>query len=211
MPRTDAPVLVPLCKGGHSNVYLVPCADAREVADTCRFMQRYRVATIWLNLANGVEAAPWLADKVLRVCRIQSTSMEQRRWADALAQFPDEMLLRLMLGETQVIADFGTRKVCPRSFRQGVPIAERQLRRQMGLVVDERLSHFTRDGRTMRDSAEFTAAVDAACVGADRSRLRYLAKFCRPGRELGDIVCVCAPTECDNDYALHADLARIYL
>ena len=81
----------------------------------------------------------------------------------------------------------------------------------VGLAVDERLSHFTRDGRTMRDSAEFTAAVDAACADADRSRLRYFAKFRRPGRELGDIVCICAPTEHDNDYELHADLARIYL
>jgi len=89
-------------------------------------------STHWLNLTNGIEALllnVWKPHEV-RFMRLQSSHCEQKRWDLVLNSVPDEMLLRLALGESCFVHDYGARKEVPRAIWQGLEFVKYVLSRR---------------------------------------------------------------------------------
>lgn len=84
----------------------------------------------WINLTNGLEALLGHELGDCRVMYLRSSHCEQKRWDLVMASVPDEMLLRLALGQECVVYDYGARKVAPRSVWQGLEFVKYVLNRR---------------------------------------------------------------------------------
>lgn len=73
----------------------------------------------FVNLTNGIEAAPTIADAVSFI-RIQSTACEQKRWDFILQELDYTFLMALAIGDDCVVYDYGARKPIPRAVYQGL-------------------------------------------------------------------------------------------
>lgn len=183
---------------------------ASDAAQEAEIMYDIYDAKIWLNLTNGIEAAPFL-DK-LKVpydfCRFRSCSFEQKRWMDAIDSMPDDMLMRLAIGQKQVIIDFGANKPCPRAMRQGIPIAIRRLAISWELCddMDEHLYMFSRNGKVMQCDKDFTKHT-MSINKQQRNRINYFGKYANKDTGIVDITMLCAPTAYDGDYNHHVGIA----
>lgn len=158
-------------------------------------------AKVWLNLTNGLEAVSILdnLDVPYDFCRFRSTAFEQKMWGDALDSMPDDMLVRLALGQRQVIIDFGAKRYCSRAMRQGIPIVARMLSQAWGIDVDEHMWTFSRTGLPMRCDDDF--AREAMHLNKKQiSRLKYFSKYVSDNTKAIKIAIICAPTYHDNDY-----------
>ena len=52
-------------------------------------------ADVWINLTNGIEILPHLLSRIpYKFCRFRSCSFEQKNWNDAIADMPDDMLMK---------------------------------------------------------------------------------------------------------------------
>jgi len=76
----------------------------------------YTTPMRYANLTNGLE---WWRPGDGFV-RIQSTACEQKRWDFILQELPDDLYMRLAMGESCTIVD-GNEKGMPRALWQGVP------------------------------------------------------------------------------------------
>lgn len=193
---------------------VLPCTDVTATAHEVRSMlELYTNAgkrpLVWLSLSNGLEvleADPALAD-VVRTARLSSTICERKDWAAFTRSVPDEFLLAHALGRAQIVIDFGTRKTVPRSFRQGMPYALRQIHRLWHLDVPERSYHLDRTGMVQTDNSIVTTQVDANQSKRDRSRIKYYARYLTDSGP-GEVALICAPTEHDGNYDHWVDVAR---
>ena len=86
--------------------------------------------TDWVNLTNGIEALALKHIPDPRFLHLRSSHCEAGRWDLVMASVPDEMLLRLALGETCVVHDYGARKEVPRSIWQGLEFVKYVLYRR---------------------------------------------------------------------------------
>ena len=176
---TDAIIVAP------DGLSVLPCIDAAQVAREVRSLEHLyeragRRPLVWLSLSNGLEVLdhdPDLAETA-RLARLSSTVCERCDWPAFTRSIPDEFLLAHALGRAQIVVDFGTRKTVPRSFRQGMPYALRQIHRIWHLDVPERSYHLDRRGTIQLDAHEVTAGVDAQRSKRDRQRL-VLDAHCR--------------------------------
>lgn len=93
------------------------------------------IRTDWVNLSNGIEALTIKDIPDPRFLYLRSSHCEAGKWDRVMASVPDEMLLRLALGETCVVHDYGARKGVPRSIWQGLEFVKYVLyRRWLGLI-----------------------------------------------------------------------------
>lgn len=197
---TDAIIVAP------DGLSVLPCVDAAQVAHEVRSLEHLyeragRRPLVWLSLSNGLEVLnhnPELAETA-HLARLSSTVCERCDWPAFTRSIPDEFLLAHALGRAQIVVDFGTRKTVPRSFRQGMPYALRQIHRIWHLDVPERSYHLDRQGMTQRDAYEVTAGVDAQLPKRDRSRIAYHRRYLTEAGP-GEVALVCAPTVSDGDY-----------
>lgn len=183
--------------------------DASEIADMAAMMYDEYNAKIWLNLTNGLEAAPHL--DMLNVpydfCRFRSCSFEQKNWGDAIDSMPDDMLMRLALGQQQVIIDFGANKNCPRALRQGIPIAMRMIANAWDMDVYEHMCIFNRSGQPFQCCDDFTRMV-MRLNKHQKSRLKYFKKYVNCNDKGLYINLLCSATNHDGDYDYHVSLAK---
>lgn len=178
--------------------------NAEDVAIFAASMRRLGHNKTWLNLTNGLEASTCLDDLNVPYdfCRFRSCSFEQKRWGDAIDSMPDDMLMRLALGEPQTIIDFGANRPCSRAMRQGIPIALRRLALSWGMKVDDNLKIFSRNGNIITCDINFTK--DAMRLNKNqKSRVDYFGKYVSENtKPFVDIVC--APTSHDGNYSYYA-------
>ena len=59
----------------------------------------------YVNLSNGIEALPYLQRDSVRFMRLQSTSCEQKHWAEILDGLPDGFLLDVAAGCRVIVHD----------------------------------------------------------------------------------------------------------
>lgn len=159
---------------------------------------------VWINLTNGLEIVPYLKNEDVQfdMCRFASTYFEHKDWGAAIDAMPDDMLMRLALGQQQVIVDFGANKPCSRAMRQGIPIAVRMISHAWELDTDEHMWVFNRCGEPSRCSDEF--AREAMRLNKkQKSRLAYFGKYL--DTDTVNITMVCAPTKHDGDYDYYVD------
>lgn len=195
-------------KFGNMECSMHVCEDAADIAEWAAYLYDIGNVKVWLNLTNGIEAASYL-DRLhvpYDFCRFRSCSFEQKRWGDAIDSMPDDMLMRLALGQRQVIIDFGANKPCPRAMRQGIPITMRMIASSWGLDVDDHLYMFGRSGKPMKCDMDFTKYV-MRLDKKQRSRLSYFGKYVGGDLSDGGICLLCAPTAHDGDYDLHVEQA----
>ena len=83
-------------------------------------VQGWYQAVNYINLTNGLQAIDDYQLTGYSFMRLQSTHCEQKRWADVLASVPDDMLMRLALGQDVTVYDYGARKAVPRAVWQGL-------------------------------------------------------------------------------------------
>lgn len=194
-------------KFGNMECSMHVCEDAADIAEWAALS--YDMGSkVWLNLTNGIEAAPYLDNLHVPYCfcRFRSCSFEQKRWGDAIDSMPDDMLMRLALGQRQVIIDFGANKPCPRAMRQGIPIAMRRIAASWGMDVDKHLYMFSRNGKTMQCDEDFTRHV-MRIDEKQKHRLDYFGKYVDGDSYEHKIDLLCAPTVHDGDYDLHIEQA----
>lgn len=148
--------------------------------------------THWINLTNGLQAIRDYGLTDWRALRLQSTWCEQKRWEDVLAAVPDEMLLRLALGEECRVYDYGARKPASRACWQGLEWVRYALTRRwtgevlqpagrassMGPYLDEQYRQL---GERTRRRLDYHAALAGG----------------QPGRPV--IIAVSGPTDRDGD------------
>lgn len=162
---------------------------------------------IWLNLTNGLELAPHLVFNNIpfSVCRFRSCSFERGDWGAAIDSMPDEMLMRLALGQRQVIVDFGANKMCSRAMRQGIPIAVRMLSNAWGLDMDEHMWMFDKNGKAMQCDDDFTRYA-MRLDKKQRRRLEYFSKYLNT--DTVNITMLCSSTVHDGDYDYYTGMFR---
>lgn len=162
---------------------------------------------IWLNLTNGLEAAKSFDDNGIPYdfCRFRSSSFEQKNWSDAIDSMPDDMLMRLALGQQQVIVDYGANKECPRSMYQGIPIAVRMMSLAWGLNTDKNMWIFNRHGAAIRVSDDFAKAA-MQLDKKQRNRLKYFKRYV-DADEI-KIAMLCSSTEHDGDYKYYSSCIK---
>lgn len=156
--------------------------------------------THWINLTNGLQAIRDYGLSDWRALRLQSTYCEQKRWEDVLTSVPDEMLLRLAMGEECRVYDYGARKPQPRACWQGLEWVRYALtRRWTGELLQpagraaSSGPYFDQQYRQMSDRA--------------RHRLDYFANLTGgAGRPV--ITAVCGATDRDGDRAWMAGWLR---
>jgi hypothetical protein len=148
--------------------------------------------THWVNLTNGLQAIRDYQLTDWRALRIQSTHCEQKRWEDVLASVPDEMLLRLAMGEECRIYDYGANKPISRACWQGLEWVRYVLcRRWLGKRIQPR-------GRSSLMSGYFEEQYKLALSDRALRRLDYFANMAKPSR-YPFITVVCAQTDKDGD------------
>lgn len=159
---------------------------------------------VWLNLTNGLEAAKQLDDRMIPYdfCRFRSCSFEQKNWGDAIDSMPDDMLMRLALGQNQVIIDYGANRACSRAMRQGIPIAIRMLSLVWGFTVDKYMWIFSRNGTPVRCD-DSLACIAMRLNKKQKSRIKYFGKYVSDKTQGINIAMLCAPTTHDGDYDYH--------
>ena len=162
---------------------------------------------VWLNLTNGLELAPYLVTNGVSfdMCRFRSSSFERADWGAAIDSMPDDMLMRLALGQRQVIVDFGANRPCSRAMRQGIPIAVRMLSNAWGLDMDEHMWMFDRNGKVMQCDDEF-ARCAMRLNRQQRRRLEYFSKYLNT--DSINIIIVCSSTVHDGDYDYYTEILQ---
>lgn len=188
-------------KSGDTACTMYILENAVDIATMAASMYDVDNAKIWLNLTNGIEIAPWL-DKLhvpYDFCRFRSCSFEQKRWGDAIDSIPDDMLVRLALGQKQVIVDFGANKPCSRAMRQGIPIALRRIALSWGFDINKHMFMFSRNGKLIQCDDDFTKCA-MNIDKRQRARLDYFGKYINDNTKLLAIDMLCAPTSHDGDY-----------
>ena len=162
---------------------------------------------IWLNLTNGLELAPYLVTNGVPfdVCRFRSCSFERADWGAAIDSMPDDMLMRLALGQRQVIVDCGANRPCSRAMRQGIPIAVRMLSNAWGLDMDEHMWMFDRNGKAMQCDDDF-ARCAMRLNRKQRRRLEYFSKYLNT--DTINITMFCSSTVHDGDYDYYTEILR---
>lgn len=175
-----------------------------------RFIKHYSEgydAKIWINLTNGLEIVPYLKKYNIQfdMCRFASTYFEHKNWGAAIDSMPDDMLMRLALGQEQIIVDFGANKLCSRAMRQGIPIAVRMISHAWGLNTDKHMWIFNRKGEPHRCSDDF--AREAMRLNKkQKSRLAYFSKYLKTNSI--DITMMCAPTKYDGNYDYYTEIVH---
>ena len=148
--------------------------------------------THWVNLTNGLQA---IRDHRLtnwRALRIQSTHCEQKRWEDVLASVPDEMLLRLAMGEECRIYDYGANKPISRACWQGMEWVRYVLcRRWLGEKVQP-------GGRASLMGLYFEEQYRRALSDRALRRLDYFADMAKPSAQ-PFITIISAETDKDSN------------
>lgn len=194
--------LVPGTKDCHMMTFDGACDIAKSV--NSRYSREHD--DVWINLTNGIEVVPYLNESVsYGFCRLRSCSFEQANWNDAIADMPDDMLIRLALGRTEYVIDLGANRPCPRALRQGLMIAIRRISVSWDIPVSEHMYLCDRSGRPMRVSDDF-ARQSMRLDKRQRGRLEYFRKYL--DTDCLHIVMMCAPTGHDGDYELHSRIAK---
>lgn len=197
-----------------SRILVAPCADmsqlVRELHLTTWFVREttHTEPLVWISLTNGLEALECddaLAETA-RLARLSSTLCEQADYHGFARRLADEFLLAHALGRPQIVIDLGAKRIVPRSFRQGIPYAERIVHRAWELPVTERSFHLTRTGVPQTDDAAVTTSVDRPLPKADRTRLDYFKRFLAD--KPGELWLLCAPSAHDGDYEHWVEVAR---
>lgn len=193
-----------IIKSGDTTCIMHVCKDVIEVAEVAAIMFDTYDSKVWLNLTNGIEAAPYLESIYMPYdfCRFKSCSFEQGRWEDAVSSMPDDMLMRLALGQRQTIIDFGANKACSRAMYQGVPIALRRIALSWGFNVDDKMWIFNRSGKPIqcdRCFAKNSMIIDKK----QHARLKYFSKYVTDNTKPLTIDLICAPTVHDGDYGFY--------
>ena len=149
------------------------------------------ITTHWINLTNGLQAIRDYGLTDWRALRLQSTWCEQKRWEDVLASVPDEMLLRLALGQECRVYDYGARKFQSRACWQGLEWVRYALTRRW---TGELLQPVGRAATMAGYLDQQYLRLGDRC----RRRLDYFATAAgSPGRPV--LTAVCGPTDRDGD------------
>ena len=164
---------------------------------------------VWLNLTNGLEAAPELNKLHIpyHFCRFRSTSLEQKRWSEMLDAMPDDILMNIAKGTRQVIVDFGANKTCSRAMRQGIPIVTRMISLEWGFQTDSHLWMFGRNGKPMCCDEDFTRYV-MRLNKKQKARLKYFKRFVAKDVDGVNLITMCAPTCNDGDYGYYVECSN---
>ena len=168
-----------------------------SVQGLLNYLSTYMNDWVVFKVTNDLKRA--LYDKLMHK---SSTYFEHKDWGAAIDAMPDDMLMRLALGQQQVIVDFGANKPCSRAMRQGIPIAVRMISHAWELDTDEHMWVFNRRGEPSRCSDEFTREA-MRLNKKQKSRLAYFGKYL--DTDTVNITMVCAPTKHDGDYDYYVD------
>lgn len=150
--------------------------------------------THWINLTNGLRALIDYGLTDWRALRLQSTHCEQKRWEDVLASVPDEMLLRLAVGEECRIYDYGANKPVSRACWQGIA----WVRYALSVRWTEKAPDLAGRAATMGPyfDCQYREMSDRA-----KRRLDYFANLVQGCPSAPIITTVCGPTDHDGDRA----------
>ena len=164
-------------------------------------------AKVWLNLTNGLELAPHLVTNHIPFdfCRFRSCDFERANWGAAIDSMSDDMLMRLAMGQRQIIIDFGANRPCSRAMRQGIPIAVRMLSNAWGLDMDEHMWMFDRKGKAMQCDDDFTRNA-MRLDKKQRRRLEYFGKYLNT--DSIRISMLCSSTVHDGDYNYYTEIVH---
>ena len=123
----------------------------------------------YANLTRGVlcHAAP------LHFSRIQSTSCEQKRWADVLYGAGPDLLMHIALGEDVLVHDFSEKERITRALWQGLPWIRFALEHAAGRIPSPAI---------VRNGCVVTPYFEAQWKALDRNAKAYARYF---GKELG--------------------------
>ncbi|CAG9465532.1 unnamed protein product [Pedinophyceae sp. YPF-701] len=150
-----------------------------------------------LNLTNGLEAAPILSELGLpySFTRLQSTACEQQLFNQILLDVGPDLMMRLALGETVCVWDFGSRnrkRGIPRALWYGLEWTRWCLEREwLGRKGDGIL-------RGYNVTREFVDHANSLEKGVKR-RVRYFKQFCPADMERVSLVGAYRATEHDDD------------
>lgn len=134
----------------------------------------------YLNLTRGLALAAHVSERYqilpseLRVCRIQSTACEQKRWAYILDSLSDDVLYNLALGNRVYVHDASEKPRVTRALWQGIPWIRHVLYRRW--LAIESPTWVYRNGRGVNVTAYFDCAARALPRGTKR-RVDYFRRF----------------------------------
>jgi len=155
---------------------------------------------VYLNLTNGLEALPSFADSY-KVCRIQSTACEQKRWDFIIADLDYNLLFDLALGKTCFIIDYTQRKKVPRALFQGVEWIKFVLNR---IWLDKEYKPLVRGNDASRYFAEMYKTLQPSTI----KKVNYLKKFMNT-KEI-NLITVAEKTANDGNYSWYTKIAHVY-
>lgn len=137
-------------------------------------------AVHYLNLSRGTLLAANVSERYqvlpseLRVCRIQSTACEQKRWAYVLDSLNDDLLYNLALGNRVYVHDVSEKPRVTRALWQGLPWIRHVLYRRWLTLETE--TWIYRGGRGVNVTAYFDRVARALPRGTKR-RVDYFRRF----------------------------------
>lgn len=131
----------------------------------------------FLNLTNGLACADHAPNP--HYTRIQSTALEQKRFAEVLDHAGDDLLMHLALGRHVTIHDVSERPRRTRALWQGVPWVTYALQRAWGLPLTPATI------RSGEDCTRYFERHYRALTEPQRRRVQYYRKFNPTGVRIG--------------------------
>lgn len=134
----------------------------------------------YLNLSRGLLLAADVSERYqvlpseLRVCRIQSTACEQKRWAYVLDSLNDDLLYNLALGNRVYVHDVSEKPRRTRALWQGIPWIRHVLYRRWLGVETPAILH--RHGKLIDVTTYFDRAA-RALPRTTKRRVDYFRRF----------------------------------
>jgi hypothetical protein len=146
----------------------------------------------YINLTNGIQAINDFKLVDYRFIRIQSTTCEQKRFAELIMTISDDFLLNAVLGNKLIVYDYGAGKEIPRAIWQGLEWIKFCLfRRWLNEVY---VPEYPRSQRCLNYFHEQYAILG----NRERTRLDYFKKFYM--NKGINITSIQSSTQKDGDY-----------
>jgi hypothetical protein len=159
----------------------------------------------YLNLSNGLFAVanPHVqVSSFAGVIRLQSTWCEQKRWAEILDAFSDDILFHLAIGNRCVVIDYGANKEVSRAIWQGLELIKFVISR---VWVSEDYKPQGRAASAYSYFSEVYTNLPASTI----TRLKYFRKFVNvEDFNVDNLVGQSHRTDRDGDYDYLAKLAE---
>ena len=168
---------------------------------------------ICVNMTNGLEVLDFLPTTDVMFTNIQSTQLEQKNFESMMNRLGADFLMKLALGHTIYLVDFGAKKECSRACYQGVPFIIYALQRAWFNKHPEKffIQPRSENARPLNVVKEF----DYFYRRLSKPTVRYLKKFrpyaknSRTNKDDQDIHLIALSASTDHDADKNFYLQRV--